>query len=533
MASGRIIIIGGGFAGVKCAKTLAKSMRPGEYEIVVFSQENHMVFYPLLAEVAAAAVNPKDMAAPLRELLKNVRCRTEEIIDIDLAASQIVYECTDGSKKGMGYDQLVIACGNMTNLAFIPGMADHAFPLKSVADALLIQAHVIGQLEKAEVSETAEEEKRYLSFVIVGGGFSGVETAGELNDFVKRSSRFYSNFSKEDVSVTLVHSHEQILPEVGPRLREFAQREMEKNGVGFCLKATASACTPEGVRLKDGTLLHANTVICTIGSRALPMIERLEVPKERGRLVTNPDMSLPGHTNAWAIGDCAAVLNAIDKQLSPTTGQFAERQGAQVAKNIVARLRGQETKPFSHQSQGTLCSIGGKSAVAEMFDFRISGFPAWFVWRGVYLIKLPSLSQKIKVAIDWAFDLVFPPGLTAVQMDSTMKIGSAHYSAGDLIFKAGDMATEFYSVKDGEVEVISKINGTEESIAIYGKGEFFGESSLLARKNHTRSCRARTDCEILVMGKNIFSRILRGSCSVQRSSCKRGEAAYVAFPKLP
>ncbi len=507
MATGRIIIIGGGFAGVKCAETLRKGLPESKYEIVVFSRENHMVFYPLLAEVASAAVSPKDMAAPLRQLLRKVHCRTEEIVGIDLPNNQIVYEGTDGDKKAMKYDQLVIAGGNTTNLAFIPGMADHALPLKSVSDALKIQTHIIGQLEKAEIAETPERRKWFLSFVIVGGGFSGVEMAGELNDFVKSSSRFYANFKKEDVNVTLVHSHEQILPEVSSTLREFAREKMEENGVKFFLECSAAVCTPEGVRLKDGTFLKAGTVICTIGSRALPMIERLEVPKEKGRLVVNSDMSLPGYTNAWAIGDCACVINAFDGHPSPTTGQFAERQGAQVAKNIVARLAGQQTKPFLHRPLGTLCSIGGKSAVAEMFDFRISGFLAWFVWRGVYLIKLPSFAQKMKVAVGWSFDLLFPPQLASVRSDSSKKIGNAHYTPGDLVFKLGDPATDFYVVQEGEVEILSQTNGKEEVIAILGCGDFFGESSLMARATHSHSCRARTDCEIMVMGKNIFHQI--------------------------
>ena len=533
MATSRIIILGGGFAGVKCAATLRKYLPESEYEIIVFSRENHMVFYPLLAEVAAASVNPKDMAASLRQLLKNTRCRTEEVIDIDLPNSQIVYEGTDSDKRTMHYDQLVIACGNTTNLAFIPGMADHALPLKSVADALTIQAHVIGQLEKAEVAETSEEKKWCLSFVIVGGGFSGVEIAGALNDFVKSSSRFYSNFTKEDVTVTLVHSHNQILPEVGPKLREFARQRMEEHGVRFCLNSSASACTPEGVGLKDGAFLKAGTVICTIGSRALPMIERLELSKEKGRLVVNPDMSLPGYSNAWAVGDCAAVVNAHDGQFSPTTGQFGERQGAQVAKNIVARLNGEQTKPFSHQSLGTLCSIGGKNAVAEMFDFRIAGFPAWFIWRGVYLIKLPSLVQKVKVAVDWAFDLFFPPQLTSVHIDSTKRIGSAHYATGNMIFKAGDAATEFYVVEEGEVEILKQTNGKEVVIAILGTGDFFGENSLMTHKAHSNSCRARTDCEVMVMGKNVFNQISENLAPFKEALARAVKRRTLLFRNFP
>ncbi len=534
MATGRLIIIGGGFAGVKCAKALRKLLKPSDYEIVIFSRENHMVFYPLLAEVAASAINPKDMAAPLRQLLSNVHCRTEEVVSLDPDNNQVYYEDADGNRKAMTYDHLVIANGNMTNLAFIPGMADHALPLKSVADALAIQDHVIGQLEKAEIADSEEKRKWCLHFVVVGGGFSGVEMAGELNDFVKSSARFYSNFKKEDVCVTLVHSHDQILPEVGSSLREFARVKMEQNGVKFFLKSSAAVCTPEGVGLKDGRSLKAGTIICTIGARALPMIEQLNVPKEKGRLIVDPDMSLPGHKNVWAIGDCAAVKNAVDGEFSPTTGQFAERQGAQVAHNIVARLQGKDTRPFAHHSLGTLCSIGGKSAVAEMFNIRISGFLAWMVWRGVYLFKLPSIGQTIRVAVGWTFDLFFPPQLTSVRIDQTKRIGNAHYSAGDFVFRAGEPATDFYVVEEGEVEILSNEGGQEQVIALLGKGDFFGESSLMSRKAHRHSCRVRSDSEIMVMGKNVFSDISANLVPFREalvSSVKRRTLIFQNFPE--
>ena len=386
----RIIIIGGGFAGTKCAKTL-RSKLGSDCEITLFSQENHMVFHPLLAEVAAAKVQPKDMAAVLRELLKGVHCRTEEVLNIDLANNQIQYESDDGAERFLPYDQLVIASGNTSNLAVIPGMADHAFPLKTVGDALALQSHVIDQMEKAEVCDNLERKRWYLSFIVVGGGFSGVEMAGELNDLVKESAKFYPNFTREDVTVTLVHSHDQVLPEVCSSLRDFARKEMEKNGVNFILNAHADHCTPDGIGLKDGKILRAGTVVCTIGSRMLPMLERLEVKKEKGRLITNPDMSLPGSTNVWALGDCAAVMNAQDGQMSPTTGQFAERQGHQVAENIIARLEGRLTKPFSHKSLGMLCSIGG---IQETRQVHPAQHPS-VAWRDTdNAVGLPDIGDR-------------------------------------------------------------------------------------------------------------------------------------------
>lgn len=503
----KIVVIGGGFAGVKCVKALRKKLGKMQCEIVVFASENHMVFHPLLAEVASASINPKDMAAPLRALLKDVHIRVEEVSAIDLESSEISYESFDKGTKKLKYDQLVIACGNTSNLAIIPGMADHAFPMKTVGDALALQLHIINQMERAEICADSELKKKLLTFVVVGGGFSGVEIAGEIHDFMTRSAKYYSNFVKTDINVTLVHSREQILPEVSSSLRDFAQKKMEKNGIRFILNTGAAFCTSAGVGLKNGSFLQAATVICTIGSRPLPVIEKLAVPKDRGRILVNADMSVPGYANAWSVGDCAAVVNAFDGAMSPTTGQFAERQGTQVAENMIARMQGQQTKPFKHRSLGVLCSIGGKSAVADSMGIKISGFLAWMAWRGTYLFKLPSLVQQIGVGLTWLFGLWFPPALMAVRTDQTKKMGNAHYQAGDWVFRQGDLANEFYVIREGEVEVVSKADGEEYTLAVLGKGDFFGEGSLMDNTLRRHSCRAKTDVELLVLGRHAFEQI--------------------------
>ncbi len=217
----RIIIIGGGFAGVMCARTLRKKLPPESWQIVLFSRENSMVFYPLLAEVAGAAINLLTVAVLFRQVLPNIRCRTEEVLQIDLATSEVEYEGYDDRPARMAFDHAVLACGAAVNLTMVPGMAGHAFPLKSVGDAVALRFHVMNQLEKAEVCADPERLRWYLSFVVVGGGFSGVEVVGEINDLVRTSLQFYRNFTSDDVSVTLVHTRNQILPEVSPLLREF------------------------------------------------------------------------------------------------------------------------------------------------------------------------------------------------------------------------------------------------------------------------------------------------------------------------
>jgi NADH dehydrogenase len=251
----------------------------------------------------------------------------------------------------------------------------------------------------------------------VGGGFSGVEVAGEINELVRSSTRFYQSFRKDDVSVSLVHAQDRILPEVAPSLAEFARKKMEKAGITVLLNERAVAATHEGVGLKSGGMLRGGTVVCTIGTATSALVEHLDVPKDRGRIRTVPDMRIEGQTNAWAVGDCALVMNAFDNKPSPTTVQFAVWQGRQAALNLIRALKGKPTQPFRFKALGQLCSIGGYEAVAEMFGVHISGFIAWLLWRGVYLFKLPTWSRRFKVAFDWAWDLLFPRDLSFLNTD--------------------------------------------------------------------------------------------------------------------
>jgi NADH dehydrogenase len=505
----RIIIIGGGFAGVKCARTLRRTLSPELWEIVLFSRENNMLFYPLLAEVAGAAINPGAVTVPLRQMLPGVRCRTEEVREINPTTSVVDYEGYDGRQNRMAFDHAVVACGATVNLSLVPGMADHAFPLKSVGDAIALRFHVTEQLEKAEVCEDPERRRWYLSFVVIGGGFTGVETAGAINDLVRSSTRFYGNFGVADVTVTLVHSRDHILPEVSPTLRGLARTKMEQAGIQMVLKTRALQATAEGVELQDGRMIRGGTVVCTIGTTIPLLVQRLEVLKEGGRLLTDPDMRVRGAPNLWAIGDCAHIVNAYDGQIAPPTGQFAERQGRQAAENIIRVLRGQPTRPFFFKPLGQLCGIGERNAVAEILGVRLSGFLAWALWRTVYLLKSPSWSRRIKVAFDWTWELFFPRDLAYIRINQTERITRAHYRPGDYIFAEGEPAMRFYVIERGEVEVMRHhpTGGPDNMVAMLRPGEFFGEMALLDGGVHTASVRASTAVEVLVMGKEVFSQI--------------------------
>jgi NADH dehydrogenase len=510
MKKTQIIILGGGFAGVKCATVLSRALSADQAEIRLFNSENHLVFSPLLAEAVGSSVNPIDVIVPLRQLLPGIFCRTEEIQNIDLASKEVRYETDEGETAPMNYDQLVIACGGVTNLNVVPGMADHAFPLKTVGDAAALRSQIMERMEKAEVCANAERRRWHLTFIVVGGGFSGAEAAGEINDLVRDSARYFRHWRREDVKVVLIHSRDQILPEISPNLREFARKKMQQAGVEIVLNARVTQATPEGVGLQNGQFIRGGTIVCTIGSAPAPVLERLAVRKEKGRLVTEPDMRLPGQPNVWAIGDCAYIVNADDNQPAPTTGQFAEREGKQCALNIILTLRGEPTRPFRFKQIGELCSIGGHSAVADLSGLHLSGFIAWFVWRGVYLFKLPSWGRRFQVGFDWAWLLLFPRDLAHVRTRPTERVSHAHYAPGDYIIRRGDPPTNFYVLERGEVEIVrlgSSQHGDGEIVAVLGPGSFFGERALLSNEPRVMSVRARTPVDVLVMGKRVFTQM--------------------------
>jgi NADH dehydrogenase len=324
----------------------------------------------------------------------------------------------------MRYDQLVLACGQGANLGIVRGMATYALPLKTLGDALFLRNRVISRLEQAELNPDRDARRWLTTFIVVGGGFSGVEVAGELVDFLHASLRYYPRLTREDCCVILLHGTERLLPELSPSLGDFAFRKMRMDGLDIRLEARATLVDDRGVHLATGEFIAGGTVICTIGTAPNPLVAGLSLPRERGRIVTAPDMSVPGIEGVWALGDCAAVPNARDGKVSPPTAQFADRQARVLARNIVARLSGRPTEAFSYKPVGQLSSIGHNKAVAEMFGLRIAGFVAWLLWRGVYLLKIPTLARKVRLYLEWNWAMFFPPDISHLGYARTRRMAS-------------------------------------------------------------------------------------------------------------
>lgn len=521
MANGveRIIVVGGGFAGIELAKRLEKRV-PRETEIVVISAENHMVFTPMLPEVAARTLNPLHIVVTGREMTKRTRWMKARVTHVNTVGNEITYEDDRGNEHILAYSQLVLACGAVVNLNAIPGMAAHAFPLKSIGDAFSLGNALIGLCEDASIAEESERQQ-ILSVVVVGAGFSGVEIAGNIADLVDRVHKFYPQLRGMRARISLLQRGKRVLPELAYQsLSDFAYQKLRERGVDVMLGTSAREVTHQRVVLGNGESIPAGLVICTIGTSANPLLETIGVPLVEKRLPTEPDMRVKGLSNVWALGDSALIPNLATGENSPPTAQFALRQAKQLASNLANYLHGKPTKPFRFKPLGLMAAIGHRNAVAEILGMKVSGFVAWFLWRGVYLSKMPSLSRKFQIAVDWAWEMLFSPNSVELSPQSERKTDLAHFASGDWIYRKGDPAQHLFLVQKGTAAIY--FNEEEGPIGTLEPGDHFGENALLNHDGNSRrsvSVRAIGSVDVIRMGREDFVR-LADSMSV----LKRGMA---------
>jgi NADH dehydrogenase len=413
----RIVILGGGFGGVYAAMHLEKLLaRQGAVEISLVSRDNFFLFTPMLHEIAASDLEVTNIVNPLRKLLRKVEVFVGDVNQIDLQNKQVrISRGYRNHSQQLGYDHLVIALGSITNFYDLPGLAEQAITMKSLRDAIQLRAQILRHLEEANSESDPAERRSSLTFVVAGGGFAGVETVAALNDFVREALPFYPNLCEDMLRVILVHSGPAILPELGESLGRYAETVLARRGIEMRLKTRVKSVTESNVFLADGVSVPSRTLIWTAGIVPSPIISSLPCAKERGRLLVNQFLQVPEWPNVWAVGDCAFVPDIKNPGNShPPTAQHAIREGKVVAQNIAAVLLGGPLRSFSFRTIGLLASIGRRMGVARIFGLNFSGFFAWWMWRTVYLSKLPGLDKKVRVAFDWTLDLLFPKDVCAV-----------------------------------------------------------------------------------------------------------------------
>jgi len=404
----RVLVLGGGFGGVYAAIHLERALgRRADVEITLVSRDNFFLFTPMLHEVAASDLDITHIVSPLRTLLKRTAIFVGDVESIDLERRRVrVGHGFERHEHDFAYDHLVVALGSMTNFYGVPGLEQRALTMKTLGDAIHLRNRVIATLEEAD-TECAAGRDGLLTFIVAGGGFAGVETIAGLNDFVREALRFYPRISPDRIRMVLVHAGPVILPELGASLGAYAQRKLSSRGIEIITGARAAAITDEGVLLADDRRIPGRVVVWTAGTSPHPLLHDLPCRRERGRIVVDETLAVPGYEGVWALGDCAMIPDTRTGGSHPPTAQHALREARTVADNIVATLERRPARAFSFRTIGQLAAIGRRTGVARMFGVNFSGFFAWWLWRTVYLSKLPRFEKKCRVAIDWTLDLIF------------------------------------------------------------------------------------------------------------------------------
>jgi NADH:ubiquinone reductase (H+-translocating) len=409
MKTTRIVIAGGGFAGLYAAMHFDKRLaRRADVEVTLISRENFILFTPLLHEVAAGDLYPGDIVNPLRRILRHVKFIDADVqaIDLNLRRIRCIASVADRELE-FEFDHLLLTLGSETNFFNMDGVRDWSVTMKSLSDAALLRNRMVALLEEASLQTDEATRRQLLTFVTAGGGFSGTETTGAVNDFVRETLRYYPQLREELIRVVVVHPGNFILPELGEELGRYAEHKLRERKVEVIKGPRVANYDGVVVTLSDGTSIPAATLIWTAGVKPSPVIAQLPCEKERGRLLVSEYLAVTGVPGLWAAGDCAAVPVFDTDKFHPPTAQHGLREGVTVAKNIEAMILDRSLKSFRFKMLGQLASIGHHTGVAMVFGIKFSGFIAWWFWRSVYLMKLPGLAKKLRVMASWTLDLFF------------------------------------------------------------------------------------------------------------------------------
>ncbi len=413
-----IVILGGGFAGLAVAARLERRLRPGEAEIVLVSRENFSLFTPMLPEVSSGEIEVRHVVTPIRAQLRRTRFLLADVERIDVANRRVEYRFVLTHSGGaLAYDHLVLALGSSTSTFGLPGVAERAFPLKSLEDAEALRNRCVWLLEMADSIDDPVRRRRLLTIAVVGGGFTGVETAGEIFELFRSVVRFYPNVRCDDIAMVLIEAGPTLLAGLPAKMGIYARRVLEGRGITVSTGDGVARADADGLVLQSGRRIETETIVwsagvapsATIAQAALPLGKRRGVAVER-------DLRVVGEPRVWALGDCATIPDGAGG-FYPMTAQHAIREGPRLADNLIATLRGGALQPFAYRSLGMMAALGGRTAVAELPGGRVlTGFPAWFLWRSYYLSRLPGNDRKVRVAIDWTLDMLFPRDIAELRI---------------------------------------------------------------------------------------------------------------------
>ena len=404
----RIVILGGGFGGAYAAKALSKGL-PNDWEFTLIDRNNFLLFYPLLVEAGVGTIEPRHVVVPLRDFVADQDFRMAEVTGVDLAEQQVRYRMIGSqSVSSMHYDHLVLAMGSTTKMPPVKGLAEFGFQLKSLADSISLRDRAIRLLELANTVQDPETRRALLRVVVVGANFTGIELAGEYQDFLTDAYKSYRNIKRSDISVVVLELGDRILSALDESLAAYAHKHLSRRGLDIRTKMSVTEVCEDHVVLTSGETLHSYTCVWAAGIAPSPLLDRVGgLPRvERGWIDCEPDLRVKGFDNVWAVGDLAHVRGPDGKGYA-ATAQISSRQGSRCALNILKTLREEHTEPFVYNDAGSIAALGCRTAVASIFGIKVAGFFAWWFYRTVYVAKMPSWSRRIRIVLDWTTELFF------------------------------------------------------------------------------------------------------------------------------
>ncbi|MFF7794874.1 FAD-dependent oxidoreductase [Streptomyces sp. NPDC007991] len=405
----RILVVGAGFAGVECVRRLERKLSPDEADVTLVTPFAYQLYLPLLPQVASGVLTPQSIAVSLRRSKKyRTRIIPGGAIGVDLKSKVCVIRTITDQIVNEPYDYIVLAPGSITRTFDIPGLTDHAFGMKTLAEAAYIRDHVISQLDLADASQDPQERASRLQFVVVGGGYAGTETAACLQRLTHAAVKRYPRLDPGLIKWHLIDIAPKLMPELGDKLGSSAQEILRRRGIEISLGVSIAKAGPEEVTFTDGRVIPTRTLIWTAGVAASPLIATLDAETVKGRLAVAPEMNLPGDDGVFALGDSAAVpdLAKGDGAMCPPTAQHAMRQGPHVADNVIASLRGGPMRPYVHKDLGLVVDLGGTDAVSKPLGVELRGLPAQAVARGYHWSALRTNVAKTRVMTNWLLNAV-------------------------------------------------------------------------------------------------------------------------------
>lgn len=432
----KVVILGSGFGGVYTALELEKFLKhKDDLEVILVNQENFLLFTPMLHEVAASDLDPTDIVNPIHKLLKKVQffCGTVDAIDLHNRKVTVSH----GAKKHfheLPYDHLVLALGSVTHFYNLPGLEENALTMKTLGDAIYLRNQIIGLLEEADFDCCKDIRGRLLTFVVAGGGFAGVETMAAIQDYIRSILPFYRNLKESDLRFVLVSSNKVLLPELDEKLGQYAGNLLCKRGIEILYNTRVTGYKNDWISLSDSTSFESCTLVWTAGVAPNPMIAKLACDNDKGRVKVLPTLKVDKWEGVWALGDCACIPNCDGNGSYPLTAQHAIREAKIAAQNIVAEVREKRLKSFKYKSIGQLSSLGHRKGIAQVFGFRFSGFFAWWLWRTIYLVKLPRFEKRFRVALNWTLDVLFSKDI--VQLPTIRSKGISNAETTELMQRA-------------------------------------------------------------------------------------------------